>query len=157
MRRPAHAQTVGTQKCLSDQQARGLCDVGAQHGLHGSAPPLARCGAGAVVREVVVGGADDAKTRKVVAHAQRDEALDLRVLLQPAQVVQEHIARRHIHMKHPGHDELHGAALGPHHQVHARQVALQGALHLRLRLQDDTKHRQAQGQQNQVEHRRQRP
>lgn len=53
-----------------------------------------------------------------------------RVFLQGLHLRQRNIAGGRVDVEHAGQNQLHGAALGAHHEVYACQVALKGAVEL---------------------------
>ncbi|MNV67454.1 hypothetical protein D3C71_1602570 [compost metagenome] len=75
--------------------------------------------------------------------------------MQRLYLLQRDVAGRHVDVKHARQNELQRAALGAHHQVNAREVALERLVELRSHQQHQRDGRQAQREHQQVEHSRQ--
>ena len=112
-------------KTVAHLQAGLARHLRADHGLHGRRPQRALGKHGRVVIDVRRPGADDAKTPKTVAQADRNNTGHLRMRLQFFHRRERHIAGRHIEVKHARQNQLHRTALGAHHHVDAGQIALE--------------------------------
>ena len=82
------------------------------------------------MRDVVVRTADNAKTLKTVAQAERNDLRHQRMFLQFQHRLQRHVAGRHVDVEHTRQNQLHRTALGTYHQIDALQVALKGFVKL---------------------------
>ena len=98
-----------------------------------------------------------AAATKTVAQAQGNQLSHLRVLSQFTHVCQRYVSRWRIQVKHAGQNQLQRTALGAHHHVDTRQVALKCPVNLALDQQYQCDGSQPQGQQQQIERCRQRP
>ena len=124
MRMAARRQAMRADKGLPHRHTQFAGRDGTQHHLHGLGPELPLRQLRPVVRDVVVRTANNAKTLKTVAQAQWNHLRHQRMFLQFQHRLQRHIARRHVDVEHTRQNQLHRAALGPHHQIDALQVAL---------------------------------
>ena len=144
-------QPVRAGQGVAHLQPRAGRHLRAHHGLHGFCPQRTLGQGHLVVADVVGRGAHDAKAAKTVAQADRNELGHLRVGFQRVDGGQRHITGGHVQVKHAGQDQLHRAALGPHHHVNAGQIAFKRGIDLVADQQQQRDGRQPEREQQQVQ------
>ena len=142
---------VAADELIADLEAARGRDARPKGRLEGRLPETALGERRAVVLRIGVLGAEDAKAREVVAHRDRDRALDPRMLPPAGDLGERNVAGREIDLVDAREHQLQGAALGADHQVEAAGIAQEAVLELGAEQQQQHDRTDPQRQQDEIE------